>query len=620
MHPHTTVGRTLILAILCSLFCGCSDSWEDFEVKMGWRKPPPEPEPTSRPSFDPVFDDTLAAQARLADNAPLRVRGYGLVVGLGENGSTDSPTAVRSYLIEQLNRQFDTMPRARDQERPSASRLVDSTDTAAVELNAVIMPGAPRGSALDVSVQAIPGTQTRSIDGGLLLPCELRLVAANASGAALLEGRVMARAGGPVFVNPFSERADGPGDPRRGWVLGGGVSTEERSARILLNEPSYSVARRVEQRVNERFGQKPKPTGEAMSSGFVMLHTPPTYAEHPDRFLALIPNLFVENSGGFIDRKLMDLSGAAVEPNANLERMSLVWEGIGRLAVPHLQRLYANEDPAIGFYAARAGLRLRDATALGVITQMATTTKHPYRAAAARELGTSEFPQAPLKMIGLLDSDDLEIRTAAHGALIRTRHPVIRSTVFQSTIDPQQVGLVLDVVDCGGKPLIYVYRSREPRIVLFGARLAVETPLFYAHPRELVTLNATESSGDITVLARERYGKTITEPVIIPPRVADLIAALADQPRRDEAGRMRGVGLAMSQVVQVLDALCREGSIEARLVMEEIDLERLMGPRETPERPAAEEPADEPLPPEKDGEKLEPRRMSEDEPSAKKGD
>jgi hypothetical protein len=301
-----------------------------------------------------------------------------------------------------------------------------------------------------------------------------------------------------------------------------------------------------------------------------------------------------------------------VEPEANLERISLVWEAMGRVAVPQLQRLYAHEDAAVSFYASRAGLRLRDTTALEVMRQIATTVRHPFRAEAARELSESEFPQALLKMVTLLDSDDLEIRLAAHRALSRTRHPVIQSTTFRSSIDPQQVGLVFDVVDCGGKPLIYVFRSLQPRIILFGARLPVETPLFYAHPRELVTLNATQAGGDITVLARERYGTPITEPVIVPPRVAELIAALADRPTRDDAQRIRGVGLSMSQVVQVLDALCREGSIDARLLMEEVDLDRLFGPRETPERPESEDATDEPLPPDPTDERLEPRRPEDE--------
>lgn len=596
-----------LLVAVCA--AGCGDAWEDFEIKMGWRKPPPEPEPASRSSFDPLFDDTLAAQARVADIAPLRIRGFGLVVGLGENGSSDAPSAVRNFLIEQLNRQFDSMPRSREQERPSAARLVDSLDSAAVEVTAVIPPGAPRGSPIDVYVQAIPGTQARSLDGGLLLPCELRLTAANASGAALMEGRVMARAGGPVFVNPFSERADGAGDPRRGLVLGGGINTEARPARILLSEPSYSMARRVEQRVNERFGQRPRPTAEAMSSGFVMLHTPAGYADRPSHFLALIPNLYVESGGGFIDRKLMELAAAAIEPEANLERIALVWEAMGRVAIPQLQRLYAHEEPAVSFYASRAGLRLRDTTALEVMKQIATTTRHPFRAEAARELSESEFPQALLKMVSQLDSDDLEIRLAAHRALSRTRHAVIQTTTFRSSIDPQQVGLVFDVVDCGGKPLIYVFRSLQPRIVLFGARLPVETPLFYAHPRELVTLNATQAGGDITVLARERYGIPITDPVIVPPRVAELVAALADRPTRDEARRVRGVGLSMSQVVHVLDALCRDGSIDARLLMEEVDLDRLFGPGEAPGRPEAEQTDEAPPPPDSAEDQLEPRHQ-----------
>ncbi len=65
---------------------------------------------------------------------------------------------------------------------------------------------------------------------------------------------------------------------------------------------------------------------------------------------------------------------------------------------------------------------------------------------------------------------------------------------------------------------------------------------------------------------------------------------MADLPVEDEAGRLRGVGLNYSQVVQVLATLERDGALPARMVLERESLAELLGPAEIPERPEADEP------------------------------
>ena len=70
-----------------------------------------------------------------------------------------------------------------------------------------------------------------------------------------------------------------------------------------------------------------------------------------------------------------------------------------------------------------------------------------------------------------------------------------------------------------------------------------------------------------------------------------LSRALADLPTRDESDRVRGIGLNYAQVVQVLAALCRDGTIPARLVLERTSLTELLGPAPSPERRETDEPA-----------------------------
>ncbi|MGE0479743.1 MAG: flagellar basal body P-ring protein FlgI [Phycisphaerae bacterium] len=600
LHRIKPLGLALLWLVGVALV-GCKEGWrEELAARFNPEKQKVASEQSestpSSPPVDAAIADTLAAVSSLTDARPLRLRGFGLVVGLGDQGSTDCPSAIREYLIEFLNKNLDPQARRESDERAfSASQLVDAPDSAVVEVSGELPPGAPRGAIFDLRIDAVAGTNSRSLEGGLLLPCELRVYRADATGSAMLSGRVMARGGGPVFVNPFASASDATSvaDPRRGWVLGGAFSSEERTTRLVLRDPSYAAARRVEQRVNERFGQAPR-TADALSRGFVTLHTPPAYAARPDRFLELVTAICLESQPGYIERKLREMTELLVTATERRDRIALVCEAIGRTAIPQLQALYSHADALVSYYAARTGLRLRDATALPVMAQIAAARAHPMRIAAVRELGAASAPQIAQRLMPLLDDPDQDVRIAAYEGLLAQRSSAIQSRRLPHAIDADQVNLILDTVESRAAPFVYVRRSREPRLAVFGAKTPVATPIFYTHDGHDVMINAADRNADVTVYARERYGRPIGQPVIIPARLAELIAALADHPRKSRAGRIPGIGLAYSQVVQVLDALHRENLILAPLVLEQVSLTELLGPEPRGERPEGDETTSEP--------------------------
>jgi len=61
-------------------------------------------------------------------------------------------------------------------------------------------------------------------------------------------------------------------------------------------------------------------------------------------------------------------------------------------------------------------------------------------------------------------------------------------------------------------------------------------------------------------------------------------------PLRNEAGRLRGIGLPFSSVVRILVALSADGAIPAALVYEQTGVAAPTGPETTPERPEGEQP------------------------------
>ncbi len=560
-------------ALALAVLAGCGDFKWDRPPK-----PPPEAAPPQRAAVttDAVVAGSIAAQTYLADVEPMALRGFGLVVGLGDKGSSDCPSVVREYLAEYLTKQIAPQGGGR---RPKLSpeELIDSLDTAVVEVVGYVPAGAPAGMRIDLQVSAIVGSSTQTLEGGLLLPTELRLFDRAATGRGMIQGNVLARAGGPVFVSPFAAA-----DPRKGYVLGGGRVNEARPLRLILVQPNYQLAQQMERRINERFGPKPR-VAEAISRGFLTLKTPPAYAAEPDHFRRLVVRLYLDNQPGFVERKVQELSRAATAGEVRLEPVAYAWEALGRNVLPRLQPLYAAGDASVRFYAARAGARLSDSAALAVLAEIAAARGDPHRLLAVRELGASNSPQATLPLVPLLSDADQEIRIAAYLALQEHNHPAIRSLPFRCVLDRAQLNCVLDLVECDGPALVYVRRTRAPRIAVFGRQVPVHAPVFYRHPDESVTLVSAAETADVKLFAR--WGRKLSDEILVPPRVSELVSALADVPEPDAAGRLRGLGLPYSRVVQVLAQLCEDGTIPARLVVEQTSLTDILGPEDTPERP-----------------------------------
>jgi hypothetical protein len=101
-----------------------------------------------------------------------------------------------------------------------------------------------------------------------------------------------------------------------------------------------------------------------------------------------------------------------------------------------------------------------------------------------------------------------------------------------------------------------------------------------------LTVLTVEGADDLRVFAKQR-GR-MSEQIVLPPRVVDLVTALAELPVRDEAGRLRGLGLPYSQVVQVLAALSQDQTIPGEVVLEQVGPLRALVPETTPERPLGE--------------------------------
>jgi flagellar P-ring protein FlgI len=202
--------------------------------------------------------------------------GYGLVIGLHATGDTlrNSP-----FTQQSLNAMLERMGvNVNDQK-------LQTRNTAAVVVTAILPPFARQGTPIDVQVSSLG--DAKSLQGGTLMVTPLM-------GA---DGEVYAVSQGPIIVGGITvagaAQSVKEGVTTSGRVPGGGLVEREianhldgmSTLRLALRNPDFTTAERIEQALNARLGPG---AASAQDLGTVDVHVPPQYYAN---MTALIANI-----------------------------------------------------------------------------------------------------------------------------------------------------------------------------------------------------------------------------------------------------------------------------------------------------------------------------------------
>ncbi len=520
-----------------------------------------------------AYRDTIGAYAFFEGLAPMRVRGYGLVVGLGQNGSTDCPKPIYNRLVQAMYKQsrFGSSSVVGEKD-VSPESMIDDVDTAVVVVYGDIPPAASEGTRFDLSVMALPGTQTKSLRGGRLFTADLemyRVVSPDVS----IAGRILARAAGPIFINPFSDEGSATkANLLEGTILGGGVAVSDRRLRLVLGEPSYQRARQIQERINAQF-----PGGEriadAQSPSFVHLRVPSEFRNDTGHFLALVRGLFLSRDPSFESARARELAEEIDRPDAPHAMIASCFEGLGRKAVPALAELYTHPKDHVRFHAAAAGLRLMDHIAGDVIASFAVDPQSRYRFQAIRALGEARDIGATAQALRRLLSDgDSRVQVAAYEALIRRKDPTIDSTVLGGD------GFALDAIAASPTEFVYVKRFGERRIALFGENVRCTPPILYRSPDGGLMLNARAGDEELTAIRTVVSRDLSSPPLPAPLELIPLIRLMGSDATVSSKGTVLGLGLDYGAVVHAVYSLCQAGALRAQFVLEQPNAAEMFGP------------------------------------------
>ncbi len=542
--------RLLVTSVMLISGCQRPDSPDAVDAPA-----PPAPTSSSRSVRGTIGEVTYIQGTRM-----LSVRGYGLVVGLGKNGSRTCPERIRKRVSAEIRQKYRLGDSRIGLGNISSERLISDPDTAVVLVLGVISAGAVEGNSFDLMIQALPGTETTSLDGGRLLNCDLRYYRTVDSGTGTVqEGKIVAHAEGRVFLLPGLE-PDDMNALRVARIIGGGQVSEARRVYLRLTSPSYALAGRIRSRINTVYGQDGE-LAVADSPDQISLSIPIAFRNRELEFVDLVRHVYVNEDAGYADGLAEQLGVELEDPEAPINSIGLAWQSLGMSVRPVIRNYYNNRHEQARFISARTGLRLGDDLAVEPMDRIAGNHNSALRMLAIEELGDARDVRGAHRAVRqIIDTNPYpEIRIAAYEAM-----------VFETPAeeDGPMVGdhFRIDHIRSQGKPLIYAKTEGVSRLAVMG-KIECKTPCYYKHRRGAVQIMADAGSDELTVVRYTPQGHRVLAHCSLD--IAELALLLGDRAREKRDGEVTGLGMTYAQVVEVLSDLCAAGAIDAKLVLQE---------------------------------------------------
>ncbi len=481
---------------------------------------------------------TIGSLAEIVTPESIPVEGFGLVAGLSGTGSAECPPQIRAYLVRYIQTQ---LPKS----GVNVEKLISSTDTAVVQIEAVMPAAAWKNQYFDVKITALPGTRITSLEHGWLYTAELK-----ARGTFGIATRVLANAEGPVFIDKIGV---GNTDKRVGYVLAGGKMLEDQRISLQPHQPDYRTASRIRNRLNERFGFG---TAEAVSPARIELTVPAKYRGQEQRFIAMVRAMYLDQTPEIIKGRIMTfVKELAVSQDKQTSEIAL--ETIGSASLDKVGVLLSSSNEEVRFRAARCVVNLGSERGIETLRQIAMDKNSAYRLEALRAMAVpaGRDDAATVSRRLLLDSDS-NIKLAAYEQLRELDDPALTRELIGRSFFLEQIAQSREKV-------IFVSRSGQPRIVLFGAPISCHDNIFVQSADGDIILNAPAGQKYVSLIRKHPKRPSAIAQLKSSFELADIIRTLCEEPSSKAEEAPRGLGISYAEVIALLKQMCEKGAVGA---------------------------------------------------------
>jgi hypothetical protein len=468
----------------------------------------------------------------------IRLEGYCLVVGLRGTGSAECPPQIRTYLTQHFLKQF---PRR----TINIERFIGGSDTGVVLVEGIMPAVASRNEYFDVRVTALGSTQTTSFEGGFLLVTELKTV-----GTFGIKTKVVADARGPVFIDKISTSEM---NKRIGYILAGGKILDEYKVTLVLGEPDFRTTNNTRNRLNELFGDG---TAKVILPGRLEVKVPAKYREQKQRFISIMKATYLTQNTEVIGERIKTfIRKLAALQDADASEIAL--EAIGNQSLGGLSVLLNVSNEQVRLRAARCMLNLGSDAGLVTLRQIAMDRGSAYRVEALESItiGARRNDAARISQ-RLLRDDDFHIRLAAYEQLRKLDDIAVSQEAIAGNFYLEQIAQT-------PHKSIFVSRSGQPRIVLFGAPIRCSDGIFVSSADGDITIDAPVGQEYVSIIRKHPLRPGVIAQLKSSFELGDIIRTLCGKPlKKGERGR-GGLGVTYADVIALLKRMCDKGAVKA---------------------------------------------------------
>jgi hypothetical protein len=525
-HIKTVCAVSILIVVFFIGGCGKP-------AKTG--KEPNEP----APAID--LDATIGSLAEVFSFESIPVEGYGLVGGLSGTGSSECPAAVREYLKQYILQQLGD-------DKVDVDELISSHDTAVVVVQGTMPTAVPKNQYFDVRVVALPGTQTTSLEGGWLYGAELKAI-----GGFGIAMKALATAKGPVFIDTLSPDET---NKKIGYILAGGRVLDEYEINMGLRRPDYKTASLICNKLNGRFGNG---TARALSPSQIELKIPAAYKKQKQRFVSIVKAIYlVETPEATKERINTFIKKLAVSEDKYASETAL--EAIGNESLGKLEALLNSSQEQVRLGAARCMLNMGSDGGLNTLREMASNKDSAYRFEALDAITTSASRNDAIAISrNLLRDGDPNTRLAAYENLRKLDDIAVKQKLIARNFYLEQVTQT-------EYKEIFVSRSGQPRIVLFGAPIYCHDNIFIQSADGSITINAPAGQKYVSIIRKHPKRPNVMVQLKSSFELSDIIQTLCEEPLKKTKEEHRGLDVSYAEAIALLKQMCDKGAVEAEFL------------------------------------------------------
>ena len=490
--------------------------------------------------LDPAIDlgTTIGSLVEMSWPESVKLEGYGLVVGLMGTGSGECPTQIRTYLGQHVPTLFPGR-------RVNIEKFISGSDTAVVQVEGIMPAVASKNENFDVRVSALDGTQTTSLEGGWLLGTELKSV-----GTFGITTKVVAEAKGVVYFDKFVTSKT---NKRGGYVLAGGRILDEYKINLELPKPDFRMTNNIRNRLIELFGGG---TAKVVLPGLIEVTVPAKYVERKQRFISIMKATYLTHSTEIINERInVYIRKLSALQDADASEIAL--EAIGNQSLIGLNTLLTVPNEQVRLRAARCMLNLGSDAGLMTLRQIALDVKSAYRINALESItaGARRNDAARISQ-RLLRDVDFSIRLAAYEQLRKLGDIAVPQELVGSNFYLEQIAQTEQKV-------IFVSRSGQPRIALFGAPIQCSSGIFVRSEDSSITINAPSGQSYVSIIRKHPFRPGVVAQLRSSFVLSDIIRTLCEKPKAEGEPGRGGLGVPYADVIALLKLMCDKGAVKA---------------------------------------------------------